>query len=52
MIRWSFQKDYITIPKSSNPERIKENSDIFDFVISDEDMKELVRMNFNYSLIG
>lgn len=52
MIRWSFQKDYVTIPKSSNPERIKENSNIFDFVISGEDMKELVRMKFSYSMIG
>ncbi|XP_020902740.1 uncharacterized protein LOC110241225 isoform X2 [Exaiptasia diaphana] len=41
MIRWSFQKDYITIPKSSNPVRIVENANIFDFVISDEDMKIL-----------
>ena len=42
LIRWSFQKDYITIPKSSKPERIQEYADIFDFTISDEDMKTLV----------
>lgn len=44
LIRWSFQKDYITIPKSSKPERIQENADIFDFTISDEDMKTLDAM--------
>ena len=42
LIRWSVQKDYITIPKSTKPERIQENADIFDFTISDEDMKTLV----------
>ena len=42
LIRWSLQKDFITIPKSSKPERIQENADIFDFTISAEDMKTLV----------
>ncbi|XP_001629144.3 uncharacterized oxidoreductase YtbE isoform X1 [Nematostella vectensis] len=41
MIRWSVQKQYITIPKSSNPERILENAQVFDFVISEKDMKNL-----------
>jgi len=36
------QKNYITIPKSIKQERILENADIFDFAISDEDMKVLV----------
>ena len=43
LIRWNVQKDYITIPKSTKPERIQENADIFDFTISDGDMKTLVR---------
>lgn len=41
LIRWSIQKNYITIPKSSKQERILQNADIFDFTISDEDMKTL-----------
>ena len=41
MLRWGLQHKAIVIPKSSNPERIKENTDIFDFNISDEDMKVL-----------
>ncbi len=41
MLRWGLQHKAIVIPKSSNPERIKENADIFDFNISDEDMKIL-----------
>lgn len=44
LIRWSVQKNFITIPKSSKPERIQENADIFNFTISDEDMKTLDAM--------
>lgn len=42
LIRWSVQKNYITIPKSGKLERIQHNADVFDFAISDEDMKTLV----------
>jgi diketogulonate reductase-like aldo/keto reductase len=41
MLRWELQHNAIVIPKSANPERIKENTDIFDFNISDEDMEVL-----------
>jgi diketogulonate reductase-like aldo/keto reductase len=41
MLRWELQHNVIVIPKSSNPVRIKENADIFDFNISDEDMEVL-----------
>lgn len=42
LIHWSIQKNYITIPKSTKPERILENADVFDFTISDKDMRTLV----------
>ena len=42
LIRWSVQQGYITIPKSTNPGRITENTDVFDFTLSDEDLKALV----------
>ena len=38
ILRWAVQQGISTIPKSSNPERIKENFGIFDFVMSDEDI--------------
>lgn len=42
MIKWSLQRDFICIPKTSKRERIAENFDVFDFEISDEDMEILV----------
>ncbi len=41
LIRWSLQHDLIVIPKSSNPDRMRENADVFDFSISAEDMERL-----------
>ena len=40
-LRWDLQKGVITIPKSSKKERIIANSDIFDFVLSEADMRSL-----------
>lgn len=37
-LRWCLQKDFVSLPKSANPMRIKENTDIFDFALSQEDM--------------
>jgi len=45
MLRWCLQHNVIVIPKSSNPERIKENADIFDFNLSDEDMMKMNSLN-------
>ncbi len=41
LIRWGLQKGYVVIPKSSNPRRIVENADVFDFELSDADMRTL-----------
>ena len=41
LIRWSIQLGNVVIPRSSNPERIKSNLDMFDFELSDEEMATL-----------
>ena len=41
-IRWLIQQgNIIPIPRSSNPERIAENLDVFDFTLSDDEMKRI-----------
>ena len=50
LIRWSIQHNVITIPKSSHEDRIKENIDVFDFEISDDDMERLDSLNENFRL--
>jgi diketogulonate reductase-like aldo/keto reductase len=42
LIRWSVQHGYITIPKSSKPNRIKENMEVFDWSLAEDDMQLLV----------
>lgn len=41
LIRWGLQKGFVVIPKSSKPRRIVENAAVFDFELSDEDMRAL-----------
>ena len=41
LLCWAMQKGFITIPKSSSPERVKENADIFDIELNDGDMTSL-----------
>lgn len=47
ILRWQLQAGYIAIPGSSDPEHIAENYDIFDFELTEEDMKEIDRVNKN-----
>ena len=38
-IRWSLQRGYLPLPKSVTPARIRENTEIFDFRLEDEDVE-------------
>ena len=41
LIRWSIQLGNVVIPRSSSPERIKSNFDVFDFELSEDEMATL-----------
>ena len=47
ILRWNLQKGVVTIPKSSKKERIIENASIFDFSISEADMKTIDALDKN-----
>ena len=40
-LKWSLQMGFLPLPKSANPMRIKENSEIFDFELTSEDMDRI-----------
>ena len=37
-LRWCLQKGFVSLPKSANPIRIRDNTQIFDFEIEKADM--------------
>ena len=51
LLRWAIQLGVSTIPKSSNPERLRENFDVFDFSISQEDMHQIETWNENFRVV-
>jgi diketogulonate reductase-like aldo/keto reductase len=51
ILRWNLQLGVSTIPKSSNPKRIEENFNVFDFEIAPEDMNILGGMNEGYRVV-
>ena len=40
-IRWSLQNGFLPLPKSVTESRIRENLDVFDFVLSDDDVRTI-----------
>ena len=48
LIKWSLQRGFVVIPKSVHKSRIKENADVFDFEISDEDMTKIDNFHEDY----
>lgn len=41
ILRWNLQKGVVVIPGSSNPEHIQENTELFDFELSLEEMERI-----------
>lgn len=41
ILRWHTQMGFIVIPGSKNPDHVRENFDIFDFKLTDDEMKEI-----------
>lgn len=41
ILRWHIQKGHIVFPKTTNPAHMKDNLDIFDFALTDDEMKQI-----------
>ena len=52
LIRWNVQLGTSPIPKANQKKHLEENISVFDFEISDEDMKTLNDLNEGYSSLG
>ena len=50
VLRWLIQRDVIVIPKSVRPERMRENIDVFDFELTDDEMDRIAAMETGTTL--
>lgn len=47
ILRWHTQMGFVVIPGSKNAEHIKDNMDIFDFTLTDEEMEQIAKLDKN-----
>lgn len=52
MLRWQLQRGIVSLSKSANPERVRQNFDIFDFELSAEDMDKIATLNTNITVFS
>ena len=45
VLRWHVQRGTSIIPKSSRPERVVENGNVYDFALTDEEMALITALN-------
>jgi 2,5-diketo-D-gluconate reductase A len=45
LLRWGVQNGYAVLPKSLNPDRMRQNLDLFSFSIDDDDMAQMTTMD-------
>lgn len=50
-LRWNTQRGVVVIPKSVHRERMRQNIDIWDFTLSEQDMKRIAELDLGHSEI-
>ena len=50
-LRWNIQRGVVVIPKSTHKERMEQNLDVFDFSLTDEEMREIAALDIGRSEI-
>lgn len=51
LLNWAISRGTVAIPKSVTPERIKENINIFDFDLKEDEQSEISSLNKNYRIV-
>ena len=49
VLRWLIQRDIVPLVKSSNPQRMKENLDVFDFALSEKEMQQIAKLDTGHT---
>lgn len=52
VLRWHIQNGLVVIPKSVTPSRLRENIDVFDFTLNDDDMRVLASLDSPDGRVG
>lgn len=50
-LRWLVQRGAVVIPKTIRPERMSENLDIFDFILTDDEMAQIATLDTGKSVV-
>ncbi len=50
-LRWNVQRGVVVIPKSVHKDRIEQNMNVWDFTLSENDMKEISKLDIGHSEI-
>ena len=48
ILRWLYQRGIVSLVKSANSQRQMQNQDIFDFTLTDADMRRIAAMDCNH----
>lgn len=51
ILRWLIQRDIVVFPKSTKESRMIENSDVFDFELTDEDMEKIKELETGVPIV-
>lgn len=49
LLRWNIQRGVVVIPKTTHLSRMKENIDVFDFELNEEEIKQISSLDMGYS---
>jgi len=52
ILRWNVQRGVVSIPKSTDVNRMKENFNVFDFELTDEDMKSIATLDAGLTTVN